>query len=173
MERFFRSISKFDFIINSPEFKIFSRPNGQNIEKTLEKLPKLSISQTYERIKEATQVNEEEYDASSTEQYANKITEFNFFMKKTKPFLQQLKIDLAIYLTNKADCLQAYRGLHKVCDFYEDLNLSHYTNNNSSKLVFNNPDNQNIKESMNHVNSNLRNAFVDIYHWVQGELFDL
>jgi hypothetical protein len=62
-------------------------------------------------------------------------------MKKTKPFLQQLKIDLAIYLTNKADCLQAYRGLHKVCDFYEDLNLSHYTNNNSSKLVFNNPDN--------------------------------
>jgi hypothetical protein len=26
---------------------------------------------------------------------------------------------------------------------------------------------------MNHVNSNLRNAFVDIYHWIQGELFDL
>jgi hypothetical protein len=67
LERFFRAISKFDFIINSPEFKIFSRPNGQSIEKNLERLPRLSISQSYERIKESTQVNEEEYDLSATE----------------------------------------------------------------------------------------------------------
>ena len=44
LERFLRSISKFDFIVNSMEFKTFSRPNGQQIEKGLEKLPKLSVT---------------------------------------------------------------------------------------------------------------------------------
>ena len=44
LERFLRSISKFDFIVNSMEFKTFSRPNGQQIEKGLERLPKLSVA---------------------------------------------------------------------------------------------------------------------------------
>ena len=48
-------------------------------------------------------------------------------MKKVKPFLQQLKVDLALFLTTKADCMHAYKGLSKICDTYEDLNLTHYT----------------------------------------------
>jgi len=32
LERFFRCISKFDFIVNSVEFKAFSRPNGMKID---------------------------------------------------------------------------------------------------------------------------------------------
>jgi len=45
--------------------------------------------------------------------------------------------------------------------------------NKSKALVLNNPDNNSLKESMSHTNSNLRNSFVDIYHWVQGELYDI
>ena len=76
-------------------------------------------------------------------------------------------------LTNKADVLNAYKGLQKIVEFYEDLNLNTYVDNKSRALVINNPDNSSLKESMTHTNSNLRNSFVDIYHWVQGELYDI
>lgn len=94
-------------------------------------------------------------------------------MKKAKPFLTNLKIDLAQFLTNKADCIAAYKGVQKIFEFYEDLNLSHYVEMQSSRLILNNPENNSLKESMTHLTSNMRNGFVDIYHWVQGELYDL
>ena len=84
-----------------------------------------------------------------------------------------MKSDLATMLTNKADVLSAYKGLQKIVEFYEDLNLNQYVDNKSRSLVLNNPDNSSLKESMTHTNSNLRNSFVDIYHWVQGELYDI
>lgn len=173
LERFFRCVAKFDFIINSAEFKIFSRPNGMPIEKGLEKLPKLSVTQSYERIRESTKLDENAYDPAEREQFSNRIVEYGFFMKKTKPFLAQLKIDLASMLTNKADCIAGYKGLQKIYESYEDLNLSHYSEMNSSRLILMNPENCTLKESMGHLNANLRNGFVDIYHWVQGELYDL
>lgn len=166
LERFFRCITKFDYIVNSVEFRTFSRPNGTHIEKGLERLPKLSVSQSYERIKEATGVDENAYDVSEREQFANRIVEFNFFMKKAKPFLTNLKVELAQYLTNKADCIQAYKGVQKIFEFYEDLNLSHYVEMQSSRLILNNPENNSLKESMTHLTSNMRNGFVDLYHWV-------
>ena len=62
LERFLRKLAHFDYIIDSEEFKLFSRPQGMNVEKSLERLPKFSISQLYDRIKQATQVNEAEFD---------------------------------------------------------------------------------------------------------------
>lgn len=87
LERFFRQLSKFDFILSSNEFRAFARPQGANIEKTLENLPKLTPKQLYDRMKEATGINEQEYDSFTRDQMATKITDFNFFMKKIKPFL--------------------------------------------------------------------------------------
>ena len=94
-------------------------------------------------------------------------------MKKAKPFLTNLKVELATFLTNKADCVTAYKGVQKIFEFYEDLNLSHYVEMQSSRLILNNPENNALKDSMSHLTSNMRNGFVDIYHWVQGELYDL
>lgn len=94
-------------------------------------------------------------------------------MKKCKPFLEQMKQDLAGLLTNKADCLAAYKGVQKIYEYYEDLNMSHYVDMQSNLLIMNNPENTTIKDSMTHLNSNLRNSFVEVYHWVQGELYDL
>ena len=49
-----RKLAKFDFVINSEEFQLFCRPEGLDVEKALSKLPKLSPSQLYERIKGGT-----------------------------------------------------------------------------------------------------------------------
>jgi len=124
LERFFRCIAKSEFLINSPEFRAFSRPSGMPIEKGLEALPKLTVEKTYERIKEAIGVDEGQYDYNDRDKFSNRVVEFNFFVKKAKPFLMQMKSDLAQMLTNKADVLNAYKGLQKIVEFYEDLNLA-------------------------------------------------
>ena len=49
MERFLRKLARFDFLINSEEFQIFARPNG-DIEKILGKLPKLPTMSMIDRI---------------------------------------------------------------------------------------------------------------------------
>lgn len=84
-----------------------------------------------------------------------------------------MKLDLAGILTNKADVMNAGRGLQKICEYYEDLNLAHYLDNRTNQLVLRNPDDPSLNEAYLNMVSNSRNAFVDIYHWVQGEIYDI
>jgi len=135
-------------------------------------LPKLSISQLYDRLKEATQTDEK-IDEISKETYEQNITEFQFFVKKVDPFLRQLRGDLTSFLSKKQQVMMNYAGMSKVLNEYEDLNLSHYTDMESHRLVLNNPSNSALKESMLHTIENLRNPFTDLYHWVKGEVYDL
>ena len=62
LERFLRRLARYEFIINSPEFKMFSRPQGLDVEKTLSKMPKLTGEQLYERMREATNCDDNDYD---------------------------------------------------------------------------------------------------------------
>jgi hypothetical protein len=84
-----------------------------------------------------------------------------------------MKMDLAIQLTNKADVINGMRGFQKIAEYYEDVNLAHYVDMQANRLMLNNPDNTALKDQMTSASANVRNTFVDIYHWVQGELYDL
>lgn len=70
-----KKISKCDFLLNSEEFLIFSRPNG-DIEKILDKLPALPVDSTLEKIRTATGINEAKYDLVDKESLHNLIVEF-------------------------------------------------------------------------------------------------
>ena len=62
-------------------------------------------------------------------------------MKKVEPFLNAFKNDLVQMLTTKQTTLLSYVQMKKVLDSYEELNLTHYTDMDAMKLVFNNPHN--------------------------------
>jgi len=51
-------------------------------------MAKLTPEDLYLRVKEATNVDDAEYDDRQKEQYDRAITEFAFFVKKTEPFLK-------------------------------------------------------------------------------------
>lgn len=53
LERFVRKLSAFDFIINGEEFQLFCRPQGLDVEKSLQRLAKLSSSQLFDRLSTA------------------------------------------------------------------------------------------------------------------------
>lgn len=57
LERFMRKLSQYDFIINSEEFLLFSRPQGLDVEKSMAKMVKMSSNQLYERLRDATQTD--------------------------------------------------------------------------------------------------------------------
>jgi hypothetical protein len=51
--------------------------------------------------------------------------------------------------------------------------LNHYTDNKSSQLILNSPEGKDVKESMQNSTGALRNPYIDIYHWVKGEMYDI
>ena len=42
-----------------------------------------------------------------------------------------------------------------------------------NKLLLNNPENSKLKEKLVNMNKDLNNPFIDLYHWVKGEIYDL
>ena len=75
--------------------------------------------------------------------------------------MKQLKADLAGFLSKKQMVMSCYAGTAKILTDYEELNLAQYTDLDPHKLVINNPESQNLKESMLHTLENLRNPFTD------------
>lgn len=74
---------------------------------------------------------------------------------------------------SKQRSMIAYKDYTAFVTRYEDLNLTHYTEMNQRELIFNNPDNKQLQDSMVSASGALRNPYIDLYHWVKGELYDL
>jgi hypothetical protein len=90
LERFLRKVAKYDFLLNSEEFLVFSRPNG-DIEATYKRLPKLPTMKMYEKIKTALEINDKKFDLVDKERFHNNIVEFTFFVKKVHGPMKNLK----------------------------------------------------------------------------------
>lgn len=84
-------MARFDFILESQEFQLFSRPQGLNVTKALDKLMPMSTAQKFERLQNITNIDLMAYDLMKKEQYNNRITEFLYFNKVVEPLLNKIK----------------------------------------------------------------------------------
>lgn len=174
LERFMRKICVYDFIINSEEFLLFSRPQGLDVEKSMSKMAKLSSNQLFERLRDATETDPEGITDQDRDQLDTQLAEFNVYIKKAAPFLKKMQADIAQYLTKKQMLIGAYNGAATVLTQYEETNLTYYVDQQPEKLVVNNLEGgHNLIESLKHTVENLRNPFTDLYHWLKGEIYDL
>ena len=80
LERFLKKMSTYDFILNSQEFTIFSRPSG-DIEKMLGAIPKSSSSDIVEKYKEILKIEVHMYDPIAKDKLDNQCKEFQHFAK--------------------------------------------------------------------------------------------
>ena len=125
LERFLRKISKYDFLLNSEEFLVFSRPNG-DIEATFKRVPKLPTSKIYERIKAAVDINEKKYDLVDKERFNNNIVEFSFFVKKVHLQMKNLKKLVETSKVAKRQSIVHSKAFMHLIEKYEELNLRTY-----------------------------------------------
>ena len=75
MERFLKKLSQYDFILNSQEFTIFSRPSG-DICKMLDGIPKGSSGEIVEKYKDILNIQIHLYDPIARDKLDNQCEEF-------------------------------------------------------------------------------------------------
>lgn len=71
-----------------------------------------------------------------------------YFIKAVEPLLVKIKTDLSKYLMAKQRSIQAYGEMAKFTQRYEELNLNHYADMDTHRLVFHNPDNEELRNAL-------------------------
>ena len=82
LERFLRKCGHYDFIINSEEFIVFARPNG-DLDKVLQRLTRLSTTTLIERYHKGMGINERRYDVADKNKFTNDIGDFYGFANRS------------------------------------------------------------------------------------------
>jgi hypothetical protein len=80
LERFLKKMSAYDFVLNSQEFIIFSRPNG-DIEKMLNAVPKCSSIDIVTKYREVLGIEDHMYDPIAKDKLDQQCLEFAHFSK--------------------------------------------------------------------------------------------
>ncbi len=173
LQRFLRKCGRFEFIVESQEFQLFSRPQGLSIEKSLKNLLPLSTQAKFDRITAVAKIQIGNYDTAVISGFKTKITEFNLFFNKIMPMLANKRLMLANIMNNKQYCNKSYQMFGKFLTDYEELNLTNYLDYNTNGLIFTHADNTKQKERLEQVASSLTNPYIEMYHYAKGEVFDL
>jgi len=100
LERFLRKLAKYEYLINSEEFKYFSRPSG-DIEKMLLRIVRFPTLQLVEKIRSLGIVNEQRIDIVDKENFKTTIATFRTFAMKVLPQLKQLKKIIESFMLTK------------------------------------------------------------------------
>lgn len=124
LQRFLRKVGALPHILNSDEFKIFSRPSG-DIEKMLAMLPKMTPQALVERYKTVLFIDEFP-DEFLVKQCREVINEFGAFCKKVLPTLKALRETTAKMVPTRAQQNANYKGLITSMVKFEEEALSQY-----------------------------------------------
>ena len=170
-------MSSFPFVIESAEFKVFSRPNG-DIEKLLGTLPKLATSDIVDRMKTSLKIDYEMYNPIIKDKLDRECKEFQHFARQIIPIMKDMQKKIATYMQVKSKGIQNYKEVLKLLEKYEELNLANYVSGNDNEMVFGNTEFKDsnglpIKESATALSEGLKNPYFNLYHWCKGELFDI
>lgn len=173
LERFLRKCARYDYLVNSEEFKVFARPGGGDIEKMLDRLIKPTTGKLIESLRDITNVQERNYDFADKERFNNVVSEFSIYAKKVLAQMKGMKKNLSQFREVRLQSICNNRVLQTLFDKYEDLNMTNYTEGKQELLVLNNPESSKMKESMDHMIDNQKNSFDHMYHWCKGEIYDI
>jgi hypothetical protein len=77
--------------------RIFGRPGSGDLEKMLDRLPRIPSGTMIERVREITGINERNYDFADKERYNNIVAEFSIFAKKVLLQMKGMKKNLSTF----------------------------------------------------------------------------
>lgn len=126
-----------------------------------------------ERLSAAFDIQPHLFDTYQKEKLANTIVEFNMFAKKVVPQLKVMKTAIGLYMNNSNKNIQNYKILKGMFEKYEEVNMIQYVDGNTDKLLFGNKSNDTLSSKLDHLTDNLKNPYIDLYHWIKGELYDI
>ena len=167
---FCHKVSKFKFILNSDEFKLFLI-NCNDVSKVINNLPKLNYEEILARYKivfnDIIQKNEEEDEKNIKE-----VNDAIPFMKKVLLNLKGFKKSVISTEENKQKEINYYYDLMNVFVNFEKDTLSEYVNNDQDKLVFSNPKNNETNQKILDIKEKFKNPFNELASWIDDDILD-
>ena len=166
-----KELAKFDYIVFSEEFKIFSRGVG-DIEKQLNSLPMQTPMAVLEKYRYNFQVDEDQSEDKITE-FKLKIQKTQEFLKKVMPIFEIQKKQLKeISLVKEKEMKDLTSVVFQLMNF-EDTAFPYYSNEDASKRILTNPKREDLKEQLHKNSVQVKNPYQEAYIWLKGELLDL
>ena len=102
-----------------------------------------------------------------------KLSEFQVFIKKAIPHFKKMQATLAGFLGKKQQVMKSYAGMADQLVDYENNNLAFYRNQVPEDLIFALTEFPRLDDELKKAVTSLKNPFVDLYHWIKGEVYDL
>lgn len=166
-----KEIAKYDYIIFSKEFKIFSRGKAE-VDKVLQAMPKQSPMQVLEKYRLNFQIDEEQ-DAGQMNTYKERIMFFHTFLKKAIGIMEMQKKQLKqmSQVRNKQD--KAQGDLLKELMKFEDNAIAYYSDQDYNKRQLTHPNASELEGKINSTTEKFRNPYNDAYIWLKGEFLDV
>jgi len=127
LNRFILECSKFDFIINSDEFKIFAFQQGE-VGDTLERMKVQRPTEILEKYRNWFKVDENS-DATTVAQYREKIGQFNAFLVKAVVSMQKDRLMLNNAAQQYQKQFEHYGTVYKQFINYEDTAVEFFSDN--------------------------------------------
>lgn len=171
LERFMKEISKYEYLIFSQEFKIFTRDHG-DIEKVLLQMPRQTPMMILEKYRLNFQL-EENRQGSEVAKFKENIREFQSFVKRALSVMEHQKDQMKLMIKSTDDRYTQSKQMIENLISYEDANVDYYSDQNQEKRLFTHPTQQNFKEKLELTFQQFKNPFRDSYIWLKGELLDL
>lgn len=170
LERFLRECSKYEYLIESKEMKIFTRGVGE-VDGQLYKIPRQSASQILEKYRLNFQsVTELGMGQSNT--YDAKINEFSAFITKSVNALNKERV-VVEKMKQAADLSYGhYKAVYQNFSKYEHAAMDFFSDNTPEARVMTHPSEPNLENEIREEINTLKNPWAETLVWLKGELLD-
>lgn len=171
LDRFLKKIGEIPYLVNSKEFRCFSRPAGE-INQTLAALGHMSAQDIKDRLENELDISPG-IDDFLIKQSREAVNEFGAFLKRIISTLKTIK-DSAEKMVNVKEAVnKRTKSMVDVMSYYEANGLSKFADQDTTKMIVENPDDTQLKDKCEGMTAQLANTFKDFYHWIRGELGDV
>ncbi len=146
LELFLKQCAKYEYIINSCEFKIFARESGE-IDRMLKMLPAQSPVQILEKYRKTFTIDES-LDTEKVTTYKENLKEFKAFLLKAMVQMGKNKNYIKRMVDNQKIVNDCYKQAMEHFIRYEQSNVVFYSEGDIDKQMFSNPDSDNMVEKV-------------------------
>jgi len=171
LNRFIFECSKFEFIINSEEFKIFAKQPGE-VGETLEKLMKQRPTSILEKYRLCFKIDEQ-IENMEVAKFREKINQFNQFLVKAVMGMQKDRLMLNNAATQYSKSFEHYGSVYKQFMSYEETAVEFFSDNKADKRILTHADIGDFPTKLKDTLACYKSPFAEAALWIKGEMLDI
>lgn len=170
LEKFIKEIAKYEFLVESKEFKLFSRGQGE-IEKQLQNLPGQRPTQILEKYRLNFKIDEEQ--KAETASYIEKINVFMNFLKKSITVMRQQKKQLKSLKVTRSKEMESYPKIFDQFMKFENFSMEYLADGGAGTRTFTHPNagDGDFPTAVRNLSMQMINPYVEAYVWFKNELY--